>query len=375
MTPKILLVDDEPNVLKGFKRHLRKRFDLTLAVGGHEALEALNTGGPFAVVVSDMQMPEMSGVELLLKVRERSPQTVRMMLTGNADQKTAVDAVNEGNIFRFLNKPCPPEALAQAIDAGLEQYRLITAEAELLNSTLAGSVQVLTQVLSLAIPEAFGMCQETRRLTTDIATRIGVGPAWQIEMASMLMRLGCVSVPQDLLVRYLRNEPLSDEEADLVGSTPSSGSELIAAIPRLKPVAEIIAKQNAAPTEETPIASRILKAVGDYQRLVVKWTNEMAIEHLSNDPAYDPQVLAALKEVTSEPEDVVEVAVADLKVGMVLESHVEDQEGRVLVAAGNEVHEAMLQKLQVVRQSASGVREPILVRTIRNPSNLEPVNA
>ena len=74
--------------------------------------------GPFAVVVADMRMPGMDGVEFLQHVKEMSPDTVRIMLTGNADMQTAIDAVNKGNIFRFLTKPCPYETMTVAVNAG-----------------------------------------------------------------------------------------------------------------------------------------------------------------------------------------------------------------------------------------------------------------
>src|SRR6184192_4097590 len=104
--------------------------------------------GPYVVVVADMQMPGMNGVQFLTKAEAFSPDTVRIMLTRNADQKTAADAVNQGHVFRFLNKPCSPEQLAVTLTAGLKQYKLITAERELLESTLNGSVKLLTDILS-----------------------------------------------------------------------------------------------------------------------------------------------------------------------------------------------------------------------------------
>ena len=92
---KILFVDDEPNVLQSMERQLRKRFSLRTAEGGEEALRILKEEGPFAVIVSDMRMPGMDGVQLLSRTKEIYPDTVRLMLTGNADQDTAVDAVKE----------------------------------------------------------------------------------------------------------------------------------------------------------------------------------------------------------------------------------------------------------------------------------------
>ena len=364
MSRRVLLVDDEPNVLQGYKRQLRKRYDLELAVGGRQALEVIESNGPFAVVVSDMQMPEISGVDLLSRIRELDERIVRIMLTGNADQKTAVDAVNEGNIFRFLNKPCQPEQLAAALDAGLEQYRLVTAEADLLNNTLSGSVRMLTQVLSLAMPKAFGMTQEARRLTRDLAEQIGVGPIWQVEMAAMLMRVGCVSLPADLLQKYLSADELTEGEQELVAQTPAVGHQLIAEIPRLEQVAELIRRQNDPPSGDTPIVSRILKVVGDYQRFAATRAPSKAVELLLSHPAYDHDVTAKLAGLDSMQAELLSVDVHELKVGMILEDHVVDLSGRILIAAGNEVHDAMLQKLQMVRRSATGVREPIQVRVV-----------
>ncbi len=123
MSGKVLVVDDDPRILESYQRVLRKRFSLDTAASGREALEMVSRYGPYAVVVSDMRMPEMSGLDLLMRIREQAPDTVRIMLTGNADQQTAVDAVNRGNVFRFLHKPCSPEVMVEAVEQALEYYR------------------------------------------------------------------------------------------------------------------------------------------------------------------------------------------------------------------------------------------------------------
>lgn len=102
---RILFVDDDPNILKGFQRNLRKDFTVSVAEGGQQALELIQSSEPFAVIVSDMQMPGMNGAEFLYAAKKISPDSVRMMLTGNADQQTAINAINKGDIFRFINKP------------------------------------------------------------------------------------------------------------------------------------------------------------------------------------------------------------------------------------------------------------------------------
>ena len=129
---KILLVDDEQSILDAFHRQLRKKYHMETALSGSEGMEKIAESGPFAVIISDMRMPVMDGIAFLSEVRQVAPESVRMMLTGNSDQHTAIEAVKHGAIFRFLTKPCSPENFAEALDAGLEQYRLIAGEKELL---------------------------------------------------------------------------------------------------------------------------------------------------------------------------------------------------------------------------------------------------
>ena len=363
MTNKILLVDDEPNVLQGFKRQLRKDYELVLAVGGQEAIDVFEKEGPFAVVVSDMQMPDMSGVKLLQRIQQMNEFTVRIMLTGNADQKTAVEAVNEGQIYRFLNKPCEPEKLAESLDAGLQQYRLVTAEAELLNKTLAGSVKMLTQVLSLSMPGTFGLTQEARIWARATADALGVGPKWQVEIAAMLMRVGCVSLPPEVLKLFLDGERLDGPNQELTEETPQLAHKLISEIPRLEPVAEIVKHQYAPPKDPTPRASRILRAIGDYQRFSSNLSPSEALKILENGPEYDRTVVRTLsKVIASDPRGLLELPVAQLTEGMILAKPVVDAKGQMLIASGVEVHELMIEKLKMLSRSGRGVSEPVQVK-------------
>jgi DNA-binding NtrC family response regulator len=128
--PRILLVDDDIEILDGMQRQLRRDFDVTTTCDAKEAIRLVVAGGPYAVVVSDLRMPGMDGVSLLFLIRKISPETVRVLLTGNADVEAAISAVNQGNIFRFLTKPCPPAILIGALEASVEQYRLSNAGRE-----------------------------------------------------------------------------------------------------------------------------------------------------------------------------------------------------------------------------------------------------
>jgi len=183
MSEKILFVDDDLNLLASLGRNLRRQFAVDTAAGGEAGLAKLVDSGPYAVVVSDRQMPGMDGIEFLAEVRKRAPDTVRVMLTGNVDLEQAVRVVNEGYIFSFLIKPCPNEILTPAIENALRQHRLIMAEKELLEQTLNGSIKMLTDILSMVDLKAFGRAEMLRRLITRIAEKVALPDAWEINLA------------------------------------------------------------------------------------------------------------------------------------------------------------------------------------------------
>lgn len=114
--PRLLIVDDERHVLEGLALHLRRGYDVVARTSGRAALEALQSGEAFGAVMSDLRMPEMDGLEVLAEVRRRSPGTTRVLLTGHADVGSAIAAVNEAGVHRFLTKPCPSPVLARALD-------------------------------------------------------------------------------------------------------------------------------------------------------------------------------------------------------------------------------------------------------------------
>jgi CheY-like chemotaxis protein len=155
MSEKILIVDDEPNVLEAFKRQLTRQFrgqsqsiEIDTALSGEDGLEMMKSKGPYAVIVSDMKMPNMDGVRFLSCVRELAPNTVRVMITGKPTMGMAMNAVNEGNVFSFLTKPCSPETLAGTLMLGIEQFRVTTTERGELEKALSGSIGVMADILN-----------------------------------------------------------------------------------------------------------------------------------------------------------------------------------------------------------------------------------
>jgi len=360
MTERILCVDDDPNVLQAYQRALRKQFHLEIALGGEEALDAVIHQGPYAVVVSDMRMPGMNGVELLKRVKEHAEDTVRMMLTGNADQQTALDAVNEGHIFRFMTKPCPPETFAKALAAGVAQYRLIRGERELLSKTFGACVKVLTDVLSAANPVAFGKAARVRQLVRLICEEMGL-KSWQIEVAAMLCQVGCVGIPAEVLSKAYEGKALKPAERKMFESYPQASRELIAHIPRLEEVAEIIAYQqqhydgggfpgDGTEGERIPLGSRILKVALDYDSLTsLGGSKETALAEMNDCPGrYDPDVLAALSRALAitNVQVVRRIKMTALVDGLVLAEDIRTSSGTLICAKGQEITRAIRLRLR-----------------------------
>ncbi len=375
MTDKILCVDDEANVLTGFQRNLRRQFKLETAQGGEAALALIQQSGPFAVVVSDMRMPGMTGLQLLQRVKQGWPDTVRVMLTGNADQQTATDAVNEGSIFRFLTKPCPPERLAITLTAALEQHRITTAERELLENTLNGSVRALTEILSLLDPESFGRGQRLREQMRGVAEALKLPNVWELEMAAMLHGLGQVTLPSEVAARARSGAALSAAEETMVRRVPEAGSNLLTHIPRLEPVARIVLFQqkhfdgsgfplDRAGGLEIPLGARLLKVLLDLgQQEARSRSRREALSHMRERVGcYDLQLLDSVAGVLGEgtPKPTVGIAFKDLKPGHVLVSHVVTKQNLLIIAAGNRVSPTLLERLRNFA-ALSGVKEPIYV--------------
>jgi response regulator RpfG family c-di-GMP phosphodiesterase len=360
-TSPILLVDDEEAILDGLRRQLRKKFTVHTAGGGAAALELLAVE-PIAVVVSDMRMPHMDGATFLAKVRDQYPNVVRILLTGQADTQSAIAAVNEGQIYRFLTKPCPPEVLLDEISSAVELNRLVAAEKELLGSTLRRTVEALIATLSLAQPLAFARAVRVQKVVTELAQVLELEEPWEVEVTAMLAHLGAVTLPPTVLTKLNAGRPLDEDERDMEARIPQLSRDLVAAIPRLEVVADSIGWQRArfdgtgsphgVPAgDELPLAARMLRLAADFeagrsQRPSVHAT----ISALRADAgAYDPGLLEALVSCHSGGETELpprDVDVLDLEEGMVVFDDVLTTEGVLLIGRGTVVSESLIQRLE-----------------------------
>jgi response regulator RpfG family c-di-GMP phosphodiesterase len=364
MNRRILMVDDDERILSSYHRSLRTAFDLDVALGGAQAMQAVEEHGPYAVVVADMHMPGMNGIQLLEQVQSHAPDTVRVMLTGNADQHTAVEAVNRGRIFRFLNKPCAVPDLSQALEASLEQYRLVTAERELLDKTLSGAVKVLSDLLAMVDPVSFVWTQQAMDYALTLGRMLGERDSWALALAVMLGPIGRVTVPRPVLEKMQSGQRLTPDEQAVLTRVPEIGSNLITRIPRLEGVAKLILYQaksydgkgfphDEVEGERIPLGARILNAVYSFVELEQQRKSAVvAIEEMKlRRGRYDLKILAALEELvipTAEPQPrrPVQVTAEHLLPDMVLVRPVHTADGVLLFAEGARLSASHIEKLQ-----------------------------
>jgi response regulator RpfG family c-di-GMP phosphodiesterase len=360
-TSPILLVDDEEAILDGLRRQLRKKFTVHTAGSGAAALELLAVE-PIAVVVSDMRMPQMDGATFLAKVRTQYPNIVRILLTGQADTQSAISAVNEGQIYRFLTKPCPPEVLLDEIGSAVELNRLVAAEKELLGSTLRRTVEALIATLSLAQPLAFARAVRVQRVVTELASALKLEEPWEVEVTAMLAHLGAVTLPPSVLAKLDAGRPLDEDEREMEARVPQLSRDLVAAIPRLELVAESIGWQRArydgagaqpgVPAgDELPLAARMLRLAADFETGTSQRPSVPAtVSALRADAgAYDPILLQALidchdaADAGAPPRD---IDVLDLEEGMVVFDDILTTDGVLLIGRGTVVTDALIYRLE-----------------------------
>lgn len=358
---RVLFVDDEPELLASVLRGLRSaNYELHSATSGAEAIDLLVNGGPFAAIVSDLNMPGINGISLLRTARETAPDTVRVLFTGQADLNSAIAAVNDGAVFRFITKPCSRVVLALTVKAAVEHHHLITSERVLLEQTLHGSVRALTDILSLMAPLAFGRATRLRQLASALLSALDVKETWHIEVAAMLSQIGHVILPPAVLERLYRGETPNASEQAMLNSVPEVAQQILGHIPRLEPVLEILRDQDkrydgagmgpdAARGKDIPFGARLLKVVRDFDQLDSEGlSHSLALDTLrGRDGCYDPLIVegfARCRRITRQ-DDVREIPVSCLVPGMILAKDLRTRTGLLFVARGQEVTLGLVEKL------------------------------
>ncbi|HEY9077293.1 MAG TPA: HD domain-containing phosphohydrolase [Anaerolineaceae bacterium] len=375
MAEKVLIVDDDLEILNSFRRYFYKTLNLETASNPIDALKMVKDF-QFQVIVSDYKMPQMDGIRFLTLTREISPDSSRIMLTGYADVQTAIDAVNQGQIFRFLTKPSPPESVEVAIQAGIEYYKLKTAERVLLEQTLNGSISLLVEILSLVNPVAFSRTSRIKKIVTGVVKSLNLTPAWIFELAATLSQIGFVAIPPELLEKVFQQKSLSEQERIMINNHPVTARKLIEKIPRMEIVAQMIANQQKVYTDYPYLpAGQLPKDIGDMGAQILK----VAIDYDNFSAAgysyseilrsmelrkgyYNPMILSALGATTtsSMQADLRKVNVYELEIGMIVDEDITTLDQKLLLQRGQEITETVLIRLRNIN-THSKIKEPFTV--------------
>lgn len=374
--PQILCVDDDRWVLDGLADVLGRAFTVRTAASPIDALELLaGDADGYAVVVCDMRMPGMPGSEFLRMARLRAPDAVRILLTGDADVPAAVRAVNDGQLFRFLIKPCDAKDLMRACVAALGQHRRQRQDRTLLQDTLRGCVDALSEVLALSTPAVFGRAGRARELAGELARGVGLADWWEVEVAALLQNLGAVTLPPSTAEKLYAGAPLSESEAEMVHRVPHITHQLLSRIPRLDGVLEILAGCRTAGAGEAPGAAgapptgaQVLRVALDYVQLEAQGSPpSVALGALRSRGIHGPGLLESLGRLVGvEPASVREIAVSELRIGMILADDARSMQDGLLLACGQRVTERLIQRLNNL--GARAVREPL--RVVAGPTGI-----
>jgi CheY-like chemotaxis protein len=359
--PRVLLVDDEPAVLEALSVNLHRGFEVVTATSGAAGLEYLRAASDFAVVVSDMRMPNMDGATFLALALDASPDTVRILLTGQSDLDAMIKVINHGQIFRFLTKPCPRPILRTAIDSAVLQHRLITGERVLLEQTLRGSIKMLVDVLAMTSPAAFGRAHAIKTRVLQLASLCGILDSWQLEIAALASQLGYIVLPHELCAKLECRATLTEDEQRMVIRAPEMTEQLLANIPRLEGVRAMLAL-HVRPPPRNPDADATTQLIELGAHLLRVAIDIEAIEAMRDDASgppvtellirterYDPEVLRAVDLLyrVRPPQHVIRaVGAPALRIGMVLAEDFRLANGALLVARGYEVTASFIERLK-----------------------------
>lgn len=375
---KILFVDDEPDLLSSFKRQFRKKAHIYTATSGQEALDLMAVESEFAVIVSDMRMPNMSGAEFLEKAKGISPNSIRILLTGQTDLNSAMTAINKGQIFSFLTKPCPNEVLQETLINAVRQYRLVHSEKELLEKTVKGSIELLSELLAMVKPSIFSNFNRIKKYILHMATELGEIDTWDFEVAGMLYSLGYFTLPDELLEKALDQQcKLTSKEKNIVQDIPLVSSKLIKHIPRLESIAEMVRlsgdlgnlpnKNNSYHKNRIQLGADLLKLALHFDKLLESGHNKAsAIQLMKQDLNIYSDLIEKLATIDIDDElegkNIRTVDVDDLLPGMILMEYLRTDGGSTLLAKGTELTEALLIRIKLYTKNQK-ITRPLKITT------------
>lgn len=359
---RVLFVDDDASLLEAVRRSVRGDFQVDVVPGPDAALEALRAHGGYRVLISDYRMARMDGLQLMEHARRISPLTCRMLFTGLADLDTAVRAINEGQIFRLLRKPCRPDVVSAAIREAIAQFEVLEEQHELLDRTFRASLDTLVEMMAMTSPLAHARALRVRETVREFCQWRGMAAPAYLEQASVLSQLGLATLPMPTVERVYLGQPATAEERVLLDEIPNRLRRLLTHIPRIDKVLEALLFQDRDFTPpdlhapgpwglEIPEGARLLRIVVAHDVCLSKGLSmrDASRELHRRRDQFDPTLLDEFNTFQGEQEAsrrIRHIALSELQVGMTLAEDVIGGQGVLLIGRGQKV---TLRALSLVR--------------------------
>lgn len=404
----VLCVDDEPNILSALRRLLRPSgYRVLVAESGAEGLE-LMASEQVDLVISDMRMPNMDGAAFLAAVKAGWPDVVRILLTGYADMASTIDAINRGEIFRYVTKPWVDSDMLLTLRQGLERKALEadkrrlealtqqqnetlrqlneslevkvqarTAELqkanERLKNSFLNSIKIFSSLIELRHPALAGHSRRVAAMGRSLALKVGMDAkaAQEVFLAGLLHDIGKIGFPDKLLAKPVRT--MAFDELQVYNKHPLAGVHALMAFDELGTAARMIRHHHerydgqgfpdGARGNDIPLGARVLAVANDFDSLQIgtfsaqQFTPKEAKQIMEKDRGkrYDPLVLDALFELTGAPPAPplreVRLRLSELKPGMVLTRDFVSREGALLLGADHKLDAKLIEKMQAYEAS------------------------
>lgn len=406
----LLIVDDEPHVLSALRRALRSTgCTIHTAPGGAQALEIL-AQHPIDMIISDMRMPGMSGAELLREARQRAPDMIRILLTGYADLRSTIEAVNDGEIFRFLTKPWEEPILLEAVQEGLQrrtlererdQLRTLTqqqnaelkrlnggleqlvaertaelqktlgeleAASDRLKSDFTSTVKLLSSLVALRSGIAAGCPRSIARHVREVAPELGftAEQITDLTFAALLQDVGKLGLPDELL--RVPFAALNRDQRIRLRRHPVAGEACLMALPSLAPAGTILrhlyenfdgtGKPDGLAGDAIPLASRLLRVLTDYEHYrsgvieLAQLSEEHVFQRLRQGRlgVYDPRCVDAFlkcrRQSVATPRQTKLLSSDQLAPGMEVGQDLMSKAGTLLLSQGHVLDGALIRQIQ-----------------------------
>lgn len=396
---RVLIVDDEEIVLVGLRESLaREGYEVVTASNALSGLEALKTG-PFAVILSDQQMPWMTGLEFLAQVREMQPHASRILITAVLSLETVVEAINKGEIYRFVIKPWLREELLATVRNAAQRYELLCRHSELqaaalsvnqrltelnqrlqdqmqriadqnqqlqtlneaLHTNLQHTVQLCVQVMETFHPTLGSQARRVYEICKLMADSLDLPEAERhcLEVSAWLHDVGLIGVPRDVIRRW-QQEPntLSEAERVLIEQHPILGQELVQFVHHLEDVGPVVRAHHERydgtgypdrkSGENTPWLSRLLAVAVSFAELSAATRDAVELIKMASGAAFDPEAVRVFLRVlpkSSIPRKQREVLLSELRPGMVLAKGIYTANGLLLIPEGQPLSAPSIDKL------------------------------